>query len=467
VLFTAEGAGHYDPNMDDDMASISQRSVRLIVVLLGVIAMGLAAVIVVLLTRDGGTEVATQDTSPATGTIIEEVDPAGPSVPANADPGGDSVPDPTPVPPSMSLEQLANEVGRLWPSSISAQLWGADFVDGWDCVADTDGALVGGSVATCRPDPPVEEGQHPVVTVLVLDGAGRVAVAEAGVQNPDLAADAMAANVESGLNCTKFTKTDPGPASIDDQLGYFAAVLYWFLEGRPSPLMDIDENGIPCETKYTSNVVDALWRGGWLPPAPPTPAGQPVDGLVENGDVLSVFGVAHDDTLNIRARPGTDQVVVAELAPTDQVVATGEAWDLGNSTWYEVETGPGWVNSEFVAFAVELSFRIWREWNLSAESLAELGQLVVDRIVSELVNVDSGRHAPSRTVVSVAPTENSIGYDIVGFGDDAVPGARIYVLAERNDTGDYVNGRVETTAFCAYGVEQTHGVPTRCLSERE
>lgn len=69
------------------------------------------------------------------------------------------------------------------------------------------------------------EGQHPVLTVLILDGAGTVAVAEAGIQNPELAAEAVESNVESGLNCTQLTRTEPGPAGIDDPKQYFATVL--------------------------------------------------------------------------------------------------------------------------------------------------------------------------------------------------------------------------------------------------
>ncbi|MDH3294710.1 MAG: SH3 domain-containing protein [Acidimicrobiia bacterium] len=429
--------------MEHEVPPVSRRLVRLIVVLLGLIVVGIAALLVVLLTGNGETDVVTEDTSPVTGTILEDLDPAGPSIPDDVDPGGGSAPGATPVPARMTLERVAAEVDRLWPGSISAQRWGVDAVEGWTCVPNTDGALVSGSVATCRPDPPVVEGQHPVVTVLVLDGAGRVAVAEAGVQNPDLSPESMHLNVESGLNCTRFTNTDPGPANIDDPLRYFAAVLYWFLEGRPSPLMDIDENDIPCETKFTADVVAGLWSGGWLPPAPPEPAGQPVDGPVQDGDVLSVFGVAHDDTLNVRARPGADQPVVSELAPTDEVVATGRAWALSDSIWYEVRTGPGWVNSDYVAFAGDPLSLPGDEVDLRAKTVTELGQLFVDRMSRR-----SLPRPPSRVVVSVAPTDNEITYDLVGIGSDRTVGLRIQIMARSLD-GDYAVDRIVETSFCA------------------
>lgn len=132
-------------------------------------------------------------------------------------PGDGSTPGSTPEPERMTLQEVSAEVDRLWPSSSSAALWGADMVEGWSCRADTEGDLSSGSVVTCRPDPPVEEGQHPVVTVLVLEGAGTLAVAEAGIQNPTLNADSVYSNLESGLNCTQLTKTEAGPASIDDR----------------------------------------------------------------------------------------------------------------------------------------------------------------------------------------------------------------------------------------------------------
>ena len=42
---------------------------------------------------------------------------------------------------------------------------------------------------------------------------------------------------------------------------YFRAVLYWFMEGMPDR-MDADRNGVPCETLFPADVVDAIWRGG-------------------------------------------------------------------------------------------------------------------------------------------------------------------------------------------------------------
>ena len=435
------------------MEPIYRRSERLIVVLLAMIAVGIAALIVVLLARNGETELSTQTDLTATEVTTEDTSPASGAVVEGLDPGSGSTPEVTPAPLMMTRQEVADEVDRLWPDSNSALLWGVDHVAGWTCLSDSEGGLQGGSVATCGPDPPITEGQYPVVTVLVLDGAGTVAVAESGIQNPRLDPGWMSSNVKSGLNCTQFTETDPGPASIADPLTYFATVLYWFEEGQPSPLMDIDENGIPCETKFTADVVTDLWSGGWFPAAPPTPVGQLIDGPVQEGDVLGVVGVAHDDRLNVRLRPGTAQPVMTTLAPTAEVVATGQVWALPESTWYELQSGPGWVNSRHVAFIAATRAvppRVWEGWELEAETITQLGQLFIDQAVADL---DS---PPSITVISVAPTDTEITYDIVGIGDDDQYGSRVRIIAR--DPSENVEAaflqieRIEATAFCSQGI---------------
>lgn len=134
------------------------------------------------------------------------------------------------------------------------------------------GGLSTGGVLVCRPDPEPTEGQFPILTVLVLDGgAGTIAWAQAGVENPTLNADGLVSGSGSlprGLNCTNLVAHPTYVADIagrlDPTLAYFATVLYWFLEDRPTPLMDIDSNGIPCETLFPADVVQTVWGGGYL-----------------------------------------------------------------------------------------------------------------------------------------------------------------------------------------------------------
>jgi hypothetical protein len=42
---------------------------------------------------------------------------------------------------------------------------------------------------------------------------------------------------------------------------YVYTVAYFFTDGRPA-LMDVDGDGIPCETIYPTEVVDTVWSGG-------------------------------------------------------------------------------------------------------------------------------------------------------------------------------------------------------------
>lgn len=134
------------------------------------------------------------------------------------------------------------------------------------------GGLTTGGVLICRPDPEPTEGQFPILTALVLDGgAGTIAWARAGVENPTLNADGLVSGsgaLPRGLNCTDLVAHPAFVADIanrlDPTLTYFAVVLYWFLEDRPTPRMDIDSNGIPCETLFPADVVQRVWGGGYL-----------------------------------------------------------------------------------------------------------------------------------------------------------------------------------------------------------
>lgn len=209
-------------------------------------------------------------TSVVDATVPSTTPPSSPELPTTAAPPTTSTATTTAAPVALTIGQVEAYVAERYPGSASADRWGVDVGRAWACVPDTSGELAAGAVLTCRPDPPVLEGQHPVTTVLVLDSSGKLAVIEAGVINPILLADVIVGAVGSGLNCTRLT--DPGSelisgigSGLTPQETYGAVTLYWFLEGRPSPLMDIDENGIPCETKFPAAVVAEVWSGGWIP----------------------------------------------------------------------------------------------------------------------------------------------------------------------------------------------------------
>lgn len=132
--------------MVENVTAIPNRMARLMVSLLALIAIGLAVLIVILLTggdedtrvTTGETTSVTGDVPPITGTPVDDSKPGDGSI--TVSPAGPSA--------QMTPEEVASEVERLWPTSSSASLWGVEAVEGWSCLAETDGDLVSGSVAT-------------------------------------------------------------------------------------------------------------------------------------------------------------------------------------------------------------------------------------------------------------------------------------------------------------------------------
>lgn len=186
-----------------------------------------------------------------------------------------------------------------------------------------------------------------------------------------------------------------------------------------------------------------------------TLAGEDFDGFPVEGDVLSVVGVAHDDELNVRAGPGTDQGIVAFAAPEDDdVVATGRARLLPSSIWYEVEVDSqvGWVGSAFVAFRGGTD-------DATAEFLdggaAPSYETMVD--MAEAVAADFGSDdPPSRIVQVVAPEVGDVAeitYDVIDIADDAVLGFRLHIFATEDESGESFTLRnIERTTFCTRGL---------------
>ena len=181
-------------------------------------------------------------------------------------------------------------------------------------------------------------------------------------------------------------------------------------------------------------------------------AGEPFDGFVDDGEVLAVMGVAHDDVLNVRAGPGTDQEIVATAAPTaDDIVGMGRARLLPSSIWYEVTVDgtTGWVNSSLVAFAGGTDDATSEFGELiAAETMTDLGLAVAEGFAST--------DPASRIVMSVAPTVGDLGevtYDVIGIGDDAVAGYRLHVFGAEDESGDAFGLKsIERTTFCSRGL---------------
>lgn len=182
--------------------------------------------------------------------------------------------------------------------------------------------------------------------------------------------------------------------------------------------------------------------------------GEAIDLFVQDGDVLAVIGVAHNDVLNVRSIPGTVGDIVATASPTaDDLVATGRARSLPSSIWFEVahDDTTGWVRSSFVAY-------------LGGTDDATAGYLAMDRrrvarSIGRLGRVVARGYASteprSRIVRVVAATRgdlHEVTFDVVGLGDDSVRGLRLHVFGEPRASGNGVGLRtIERTLLCDRG----------------
>ncbi len=185
--------------------------------------------------------------------------------------------------------------------------------------------------------------------------------------------------------------------------------------------------------------------------------GEPFVGFAEEGDVLAVVGVAHDDKLNVREGPGTDQALLTRVGPLeDDLTATGRARSLSRSIWYEVSTADGitgWARTSFLAFMGGTD-------DATAEFLDGDDPPVTETMqqMGELVAAGFASTDPASDIVqSVAPTSgdlHEITYDVIGIGDDSVAGFRLHVFAVSNGDSDegFTLKTIERTTFCWRGL---------------
>lgn len=82
--------------------------------------------------------------------------------------------------------------------------------------------------------------------------------------------------------------------------------------------------------------------------------GEPYDHRhVDEGDVLGVVGVEHDDVLDVRAGPTVDAAIVTTAAPTEHgLVSTGRTRVVDDRFRHEVTVRDvtGWVSWRYVSF---------------------------------------------------------------------------------------------------------------------
>ena len=118
---------------------------------------------------------------------------------------------------------------------------------------DPDRVVGYGDVILCDVIPSIDNAQPGRLGLVILSDDGHAA----GSVGSDTFQKALSA--PDGLNCTQFF----GTALTDPEVGYLEAVAYWFLQGRHD-LMDIDANGVPCETVVAAEVVSSVFAGGLI-----------------------------------------------------------------------------------------------------------------------------------------------------------------------------------------------------------
>ncbi len=193
-----------------------------------------------------------------------------------------------------------------------------------------------------------------------------------------------------------------------------------------------------------------------LPPVVSTTLpGTPVDLGPATGDILMVIGVRHDDSLNLRPVPGTSQPPIAAIPPTaDRLRAEGETRRVGESFWIRVtyQGQTGWVHMAYIGYAGSVD-------DGTAETVAVLGEYPEEATLvalgARVASVYESDQVESR-VVQVTPGSAGdlyeIVYDVIGFADDSVGGARLYVFAEKTAAGFRLD-TVEVMAICSRGVD--------------
>lgn len=185
--------------------------------------------------------------------------------------------------------------------------------------------------------------------------------------------------------------------------------------------------------------------------------GEAIDYGPVAGNQIAVVGVRHDDVLNLRAGPGTDQTILKELPPTYmRMIAQGNTRMLPASFWYEVDADGtvGWVSARFVAYLGATD-------DYTSQIVADVGEVPHAATMAELADIvadslKSDGEPESRITVTVAPTGGDLGettIDIIGFGDDSLFGLRVVVFGQPDDGGGgFSLMAAEATSLCGRGV---------------
>ena len=213
----------------------------------------------------------------------------------------------------------------------------------------------------------------------------------------------------------------------------------------------------PIPTTPTVRTTTTLGTVQTLPPTPTTAATQQIvtatttaEGDADSDESgLSVVGIEHDSTLNLRNAP-EGQVIGRLESQATGLMPTGTTRSQSDTIWLEVQADEtvGWVSSEYVA-PLGTTFDITPQVvailgdSPSAETLTALGRLVANALAPE--------EPEPRVRISGAPVAgviSGITMDVVGSADDSLRGLRLRVFAQASEGGGYTLRNVEGTLMC-------------------
>jgi hypothetical protein len=179
------------------------------------------------------------------------------------------------------------------------------------------------------------------------------------------------------------------------------------------------------------------------------------------GNLVAVVGVAHSNVLNVREGPGVRFNIVSTLEPTAvNIPATGKAWLLPRSLWYEIaiDRGTGWVSSSFIGLlgVTDDATALVHDMlgcPLEADDFHHLGATIADAFLGNegngLIALVERSDGGSSSVVA------SVTYDAVGLSDDSVKGYRFVFHATHDDlSGPYELHSAERIYICWRGVSE-------------
>mgnify|MGYP001194690594 FL=1 len=176
--------------------------------------------------------------------------------------------------------------------------------------------------------------------------------------------------------------------------------------------------------------------------------------LPTTGSVVAVVGVEHWDILEIHEDPGVSSPLIDTLDPLDDtVVALGFARQLPQSIWWCIswEGGSGaWASSIYLSRLADP----WQNYDsdrwvgLNAENLEGF----LAEVESEYERDPNSEGGPMRIVISELDYSNNIvSFDVIGFLDDSVAGARLTFTATTQSDGSVTVTEVQYRAMCRRG----------------